>query len=78
MSSVLKKADKLNLSLSLSAPCINGWVNNHQAGDLRRHCAHYYVIVMEILDNHMRWDNTENEHMHTEKTWTMQQIPSNP
>ena len=25
---------------------INGWVNNHEAGDLRRHCAHYDVTVM--------------------------------
>ena len=26
---------------------INGWVNNGEAGDLRRHRAHYDVIVME-------------------------------
>ena len=26
---------------------INGWVNNRQAGDLRRHRANYDVIVME-------------------------------
>ena len=25
---------------------INGWVNNREAGDLRRHRAHYDVIVM--------------------------------
>ena len=25
---------------------INGWVNNHEAGDLRRHRAHYDVTVM--------------------------------
>ena len=25
---------------------INGWVNKREAGDLRRHCAHYDVIVM--------------------------------
>ena len=29
-----------------SAPWINGWVNNGDAGDLRRHRAHYDVIVM--------------------------------
>ena len=29
-----------------SAPWINGWVNNREAGDLRRHLAHYDVIVM--------------------------------
>ena len=32
-----------------SAPWINGWVNNHEAGDLRRHRAHYEVIVIYIL-----------------------------
>ena len=26
-----------------------GWVNNHEAGDLRRHRAHYDVIVMWSL-----------------------------
>ena len=26
---------------------INGWVNNREAGDLRRHRDHYDVIVME-------------------------------
>ena len=29
-----------------SAPWINGWVNNHEAGDLKRYHAHYDVIVM--------------------------------
>ena len=29
-----------------SAPWINRWVNNREAGDLRRHRAHYDVIVM--------------------------------
>ena len=29
-----------------SAPWINGWVNNGEAGDLRRHRAHYDVFVM--------------------------------
>ena len=32
----------------------NGWVNNPEAGDLRRYCAHYDIIVMmesEILIN---------------------------
>ena len=26
---------------------INGWENNREAGDLRRHRAHYYVIVIK-------------------------------
>ena len=29
-----------------SAPWINDWVNNHEAGDLRCHIAHYDVTVM--------------------------------
>ena len=29
-----------------SAPCINGWVNIREAGDLRRHRVQYDVIVM--------------------------------
>ena len=31
---------------SLMCACINGWVNNGEAGDLRRHRAHYDGIVM--------------------------------
>ena len=30
-------------------PKINGWVNNGEAGDLRRYRDHYGVIVMEIF-----------------------------
>ena len=36
------------LMFSLICSWINGWVNNREAGDLRRHRAHYDVIVMEI------------------------------
>ena len=32
--------------LSLLCACINGWVNNREAGDLRRHRGHYDIIVM--------------------------------
>ena len=35
------------LMFSLICVWINGWVNNLEAGDLRRHCAHYDVIVMQ-------------------------------
>ena len=43
----LIKASDVELLYSLwSVPCINGWVNNREAGDLRRHRAHYGVIVM--------------------------------
>ena len=29
---------------------INGWVNNREAGDLRRYRAHYDVIVMQTAE----------------------------
>ena len=32
-----------------SAPWIYGWVNNREAGDLRRHRTRYDVIVMHVL-----------------------------
>ena len=35
------------LMFSLIFVWINGWVNNREAGDLRRHRAHYDVIVMK-------------------------------
>ena len=35
------------LILSLICAWINGWVNNREAGDLRRHSAHYDVIAMK-------------------------------
>ena len=34
------------LMFSLTCAWINAWVNNHEAGDLRRHRAHYDVTVM--------------------------------
>ena len=37
------------LIFSLSCAWINGWVNNRDAGDLRRYRAHYDVIVMKIV-----------------------------
>ena len=41
------------LMLSLICARINCWVNNREAADLRRHRAHYDVIVMEenVLEN---------------------------
>ena len=35
------------LMFSLICAWMNDWVNNREAGDVRRHCAHYDVIVME-------------------------------
>ena len=37
------------LMFSLICAWINRWVNNREAGDLRRNCAHYDVIVMDSL-----------------------------
>ena len=34
------------VKFSLICACVNGWANNREAGDLRRHCAHYDVTVM--------------------------------
>ena len=46
------------LMFSLICAWINRWVNNSEAGDLRRYCAHYDVIVMihgvSISDKHNR------------------------
>ena len=36
-----------SFDVSLICVRINAWVNNREAGDLRRHRAHYDVIVME-------------------------------
>ena len=36
----------ISASLALCAPWIIGWANNGEAGDLRRHRAHFDVIVM--------------------------------
>ena len=34
------------LMFTLICARINGWVNNREAGDIRRHCTHYDVIIM--------------------------------
>ena len=45
------------LMFSLICACINGWVNNSEAGDLRRDRTHYDVIVMEI-----HWNKEPHHH----------------
>ena len=37
------------LMFSLICACINGWVNNRKAGDVRRHRIHYDVIVIMCI-----------------------------
>ena len=39
------------LMISLICVCINGWVNNRGAGDLRRYRAHYDATVMNNVGN---------------------------
>ena len=36
----------------------NGWVNNREAVDLRRHCAHYGVVVMKAMAADIFGDET--------------------
>ena len=38
------------LPFSLICAWINGWVNNRESGDLRRHLAHYDATVMKTHD----------------------------
>ena len=40
-----------SFDFSLICVWINGWVNNCEAGDLRRYHTHYGVIVMWIQHN---------------------------
>ena len=40
---------RVALMISLFCAWINGWVNNGEAGDSRRHRAHYDVVVMKNI-----------------------------
>ena len=42
----IKASDAEALICSLTCAWTNGWVNKHEAGDLRRHDAHYDVTAM--------------------------------
>ena len=48
--SILSGPQWVNITLMFSLICawMNGWVHNREAGDLRRHRAHYDVIVMNF------------------------------
>ena len=51
------------LMFSLICAWTNGWVNNREAGDLRRHRAHYDIIVMEInWIRHQQYKERLNRH----------------
>ena len=55
------------LVFSLIAAWINGWVNNREAGDLRRNRGHYDVIVM-------RWDTIRDQGLTEVITWIFNSI----
>ena len=46
------------LMFSLIFVWINNWVNNREAGDLRRHRSHYDVTVMFRVTGPLWWDST--------------------
>ena len=58
------------LIFALICVWINGWVNNREAGDLRRYRAHYDVIVMRKFNP---WCQTSQE-KNSRKVWTLQSI----
>ena len=43
----IRHDDVIILMFSLICALINDWVNNGEAGELRRHRAHYDVTIME-------------------------------
>ena len=50
------------LMFSLICARINGWVNNGEAGYLRRHRAHYDVIVMSVESTWYHYSNPAVNH----------------
>ena len=51
------------LMFSLICAWINSWVNNGQAGDLRRHCIHYDVIItVDVAVGNWTNDDSINWH----------------
>ena len=56
------------LMFSLICVWINGWVNNREAGDLRRYRAHYDVIVM-VPENLNRASDHSRLDSHAANVW---------
>ena len=54
----------------------NGWINNHEAGDLRRYHAHYDVIVMTYWP-HMLSDILVNSSSGNERIYLLLSIKPN-
>ena len=63
-----------SFDVSLICVRIPGWLDNHDAGDLRRHCAHYDVIVI-IFHVQLR-DREQTTHNKLETKETNTQINS--
>ena len=69
----LTKAGDRDLMFSMICAWINGCVNNREAGDLRRHFAHYDVTVMlqvqvpEKTDKQKREEQEETERRQREE-----------
>ena len=66
-----KASDAEHRNILWYAPRINGWVNNREAGELRRHRAHYDVILMSLWDvigRMGKWFNLTHTHS-TEYFW---------
>ena len=57
------------LMFSLICAWISGWVNNRQAGDSRRHCAHYDVSVM-VLPGALKIHNYTHRKGRDTSMWT--------
>ena len=55
------------LMFTLICVWINGWVNNHEAGDLRRYRVHYDVIVMRCVFLTFTW---------LVSAWLWREVPS--
>ena len=45
------------LMFSLICAWLSGWVNSREASDLRRHSAHYDVIVLSMVDQCILWSH---------------------
>ena len=58
VNSPLKGQWRRALMFTLIYARINGWVNNREAGDLRRHRAHYDVTVIDFV--HPGLNNSNN------------------
>ena len=66
-----------SLMFSLICVWINGWVNNREACDLRRHRAHYDVIVMfETILSHIwrRYIHHIVWYLYSVVTWALKRI----